>query len=186
MFPLRLTGPSMRFISTALPALLTPRNIFQLCIFRAFAFGDVSRLQQLVLPPPTESQGEEHYNDKEPGFDTLLGIIGDWTGSTGKQISLSVYGRFQIIISKAPSMLSLLWSFSKAVNLLSHSSASPSALPTFASVYSLLAEYKVPSLPHGGLLLWLITSDLAEYGLCAMPKVDDLVDHMLSKGRSSG
>lgn len=190
-FPLRLTGPSMSFISTVLPAIITSKDIFQLCVFRVFGFGDLSRLKLLVLPdlPHGEGDGNDHQVSRKLESEFVMGIIKGWVGPKGMRILISAYGNFQVEIAKAPQMIALLQSFSLEVALLAHPSASFSSkpsLPTFSSIYELLAAKKIPSLPHGGLLVWLITCDLAEYGLCELPNVENLITHMLGKGTPEG
>ena len=185
-YPLRLTGPSMSFISTILPALLTSHDMFQLCIFRAFAFGDLLRLQLLVLPKP--GGGGKQTGTQEPDFKALLLILRGWTGPTGSGISLSAYGQFQVIFAKIPLMLERLWSFSVDLAMLWHSTAysTPKIPPSFTSIYEMLYKKEIPSLPRGGLVVWLIACDMAEYGICTMPTINDYIEHLLSKPKVSG
>ena len=120
-FPLRLTGSSMKEIIAIFPlgkTSMTAFKIFQLSIWRTFAFGDKERIKDLTLE-----------QDASPDLESIIATITTWGGKSN--IAMPVYGNFQIIKSKVPQMLHLLWEFSQA---LSNDCNTPGATLTFAEV----------------------------------------------------
>jgi hypothetical protein len=171
-FPLRLTGSSMKEIIAIFPLGKTPMTafkIFQLSIWRTFAFGDKERIKDLTLE-----------QDASPDLESIIATITTWGGKSN--IAMPVYGNFQIIKSKVPQMLHLLWEFSQA---LSKDCNTPGATLTFAEVYKRLADKKVPSLPPGGIIIWLLISDFVEYGICFAPTEQDLAEHIIPIAKGS-
>lgn len=174
LFPLRHTGSSMQFILERLPiafpaSQFTALNIFQLCIWRAFAFGSKENLEEIVIG-----------QDKEPDMHKLTTTIQGW-GKGEHKLSLPAYGQFQIVKEKIPVMLSSFWDLSQEI---SSSLAPKAAPPTFAVLYERLLSKKIPTVPRHGLMAWLLTSDFSEYGLCHPPTIRDLVDHITKSGAS--
>ncbi|KAH8773030.1 hypothetical protein BGZ57DRAFT_855320 [Hyaloscypha finlandica] len=173
-FPLRLTGASMRQIIQILPIQsgTTALNVFQLAIFRVFGFGDKSHLTALALPQSTP-----------PNFNSLATTITAWGGPSN--IALPVYGNFQVVKSKIPTMLTLLWEFSQALHNDYTTRKTAGAALTFASVYKSLADKRIPSLPSGGIIPWVLVSDYVEYGICLSPTAQDLAEHIMPSSKSS-
>jgi len=148
---------------------MTAFKIFQLSIWRTFAFGDKERIKDLTLE-----------QDASPDLESIIATITTWGGKSN--IAMPVYGNFQIIKSKVPQMLHLLWEFSQA---LSKDCNTPGATLTFAEVYKRLADKKVPSLPPGGIIIWLLISDFVEYGICFAPTEQDLAEHIIPIAKGS-
>lgn len=177
-FPLRLTGSTMREITRILPIQsgrmgLSALQIFQLCIFRVFAFGEKSHIKTLTLSQTASS----------PDLNSLAALITTWGGASN--IALPVYGQFQVAKVRVPTMLTLLWGFSQTLNndYIAHT-ATGNPL-TFASVYQSLANKKIPFLPAGGLVTWVLAADFVEYGVCLAPAEDDLAGHIMPSSKSS-
>ncbi|KAE9365350.1 hypothetical protein N431DRAFT_518537 [Stipitochalara longipes BDJ] len=171
-FPLRLTGASMKEITRIIPlqsGTMTALKIFQLALFRTFAFGDKERIKASTLA-----------RDTPPDLDSIAAIITTWGGDVN--IALPVYGNFQVIKAKIPIMLALLWEFAETL----HNDYSTRATAIhFTEVYQSLAEKKVPSLPYGGVVTWVLVSDFVEYGICAAPTEQDLAEHIMPTSNSS-
>ncbi|KAF4630702.1 hypothetical protein G7Y89_g7437 [Cudoniella acicularis] len=165
LLSLRKTGPSMKFIIRHLTfdSKFTAQCIFQLCIWRAFAFGNLDHLSELSID----------LDSKPPEFDTIKETICKRGGQVN--ILISAYGSFQIGKSKVPNMLEKFWELSIALEV----EKQPC---TFAEIYDSLWNKNIPSLPQGGLLVWLIACDLAEFGVCLAPNGEDLAKHMLEAG----
>ena len=147
---------------------MTSLRIFQLAIFRAFAFGDKERIKELTLA-----------HSAQPDLDSIAAIITKWGGKSN--IALPVYGNFQVIKAKVPTMLRLLWEFADSL----HNDSTRSAAIPFTEVYQRLADKRVPSLPYGGVVTWVLVSDFVEYGICAAPTEQDLAEHIIPTSKSS-
>lgn len=95
---------------------------------------------------------------------------------------MPVYGTFQFIREKVPKMLSLLWEYSQT---LSNDYADQNTALTFAEVYQGLADMNIPSIPAGGIIIWVLIADFFEYGICLAPTEQDLAEHIMPtvKGR---
>ncbi|KAH6665646.1 hypothetical protein B0J14DRAFT_643465 [Halenospora varia] len=176
LFALRKTGSSMKYIHSALPPPISPtatsKSIFQLCIWRTFAFGNADFLEKLTLFTTPETQDEETESDFE-AINTMIQTFGA-PGTT--KILLPAYGQLSIIKAKVPSMLSKLWSFAQELS----SSLSPkSPLLSFAEVQKRLLEKEIPTIGANGLLVWVLICDLSEYGLCSPPTPKDLAVHII-------
>jgi hypothetical protein len=148
---------------------MTAFNIFQLSIWSTFAFGDKEHIKDLTLE-----------QDVSPDLESIVASITTWGGNAN--IAMPVYGNFQIIKSKVPQMLHLLWEFSQA---LSEDYNTLGTALTFAEVYKRLADKKVPSLPLGGIIIWLLISDFVEYGICFAPTEKDLAEHIIPTAKGS-
>jgi hypothetical protein len=170
LFALRKTGPSMRFILQNLPMAprLTAKGIFQLCLWRTFAFGHLDRLSQSSLPISTAA----------PDFVALEKLVNAWSSSAQK-VGVPAYGNFQFIKKEVSGMLEKLWDFSKSL-------AEMKAPPKFAEVYEMICERDISCVRRGGIVTWLLLCDLAEYSVMFAPTGKDLAEHMLGKGGPSG
>jgi hypothetical protein len=167
LFPLRLRGPSMKSIVRTLPvqnvlfSATLARSIFQLCIWRAFAFGDKDRIRELTL------------EQASPDLTSIGTTICAWGGISN--IAVRAYGNFQVVKGKVPSMLSLHWEFSQTLS----NDITTRAYPyTFAELHENLCKKSVPSIPRGGIIIWVFTSDFSEYELCFPPTAEDLARHI--------
>ncbi|KAH7379962.1 hypothetical protein BKA64DRAFT_765619 [Cadophora sp. MPI-SDFR-AT-0126] len=174
LFPLRHTGSSMRFILAHLPvpddvSKFTNQKIFQLCVWRTFAFGNKEHLEEITFE-----------GDKQPDLQKLAPAIQLW-GNGGLKLPVPAYGQLQITKAKIPNMLSSLWELSYDI---AAKITSKSVVPTFAALYEQLIGKKIPAIPPHGLIAWLLTSDFSEYGLCEPPTIQDLADHMMKSGTS--
>lgn len=78
-------------------------------------------------------------------------------------------------------MVGLFWDFADKV------ASDRGATRTFEQVYNLLCFLNIPTVPKHGLLVWLISSDLAEWNICTQPDIETLAMHMgvSSEGSSS-
>ncbi|KAG4440128.1 hypothetical protein IFR05_004386 [Cadophora sp. M221] len=174
LFPLRLTGASMQFIIQHLPvpanaSKLSVTNIFQLCIWRTFAFGNSEYLQEITIK-----------EDKKPDLLKLCYIIQQW-GNGPLKLSVPAYGQLQIIKAKIPTMLSMFWDLSHEISSTHKPKTTP---PTFAALHERLLSKKISSIPRHGLIAWLLTSDFFEYGFCQTPTIQDIANHMTNSGAS--
>ncbi|KAH6720512.1 hypothetical protein BKA61DRAFT_570172 [Leptodontidium sp. MPI-SDFR-AT-0119] len=174
LFPLRHTGASMQFILQSLfvpanPSQLSATNIFQLCIWRTFAFGNSDYLHKITIQ-----------EDRMPDLEKLHSIIQQW-GNGPLKLSVPAYGQLQIIKAKIPTMLSSFWELSQEI---SSSQKPKSAPPTFATLHERLLSKKIPSIPRHGLIAWLLTSDFYGFGVCQPPTIQDLAHHMTNSGAS--
>ncbi|KAH7326989.1 hypothetical protein BKA65DRAFT_554552 [Rhexocercosporidium sp. MPI-PUGE-AT-0058] len=174
LFPLRHTGSSMQFILQNLPvpshsSQLSAMNIFQLCIWRTFAFGNSEYLQMTKIK-----------TDDKPDLEKLHSIIQKW-GNGPLKLSVPAYGQLQIIKAKIPIMLSSFWELSKEIFASQKPQSTP---PSFATLHERLLSRKISSIPRHGLIAWLLTSDFFEYGLCQPPTIQDLAEHITSSGTS--
>ncbi|CZT05845.1 uncharacterized protein RCO7_03966 [Rhynchosporium graminicola] len=171
LFPLRHTGSSMQFIvknlpvpSSSKPQELSAINIFQLCIWRSFAFGSCDRLTEIKLQE----------SDKEPDFKHLTSTIQKW-GRGPVKLPVPAYGQLQIIKAKIPSMLQSFWELSQTI---ASSLTSKTSAPTFANLHNFLVAKEISSVPRYGLIPWLLVSDFFEYGVCQPPTLRDLAEHI--------
>ncbi len=164
LFPLRRTGSSMRFIIQELPLLHSPLSIFQLCIWRTFAFGNTDYLKQITLDLTSTT----------PDLPSIVSIITKWSKSQTHHL-LSAYGQLQIIKKNIPDMLLKLWRFSEDAFIACIASSTPL---TFADLRKRLGSFKISTVPHYGLISWLLTSDFFEFGICLEPTARDLADHL--------
>jgi len=166
LFSLRRTGPSVKLMVQLLPftSKLTSKTVFQLCIWRTFAFGHREHMKESTLS----------LDSKPLNLDTLAETIKTWGGPV--QILVQAYGNFQVKKSRATEMLEKLWECSVAVK-------EKKGNPTFAEVYNFICEHDIPSVRQGGIVVWLLSCDLSEYGLCLPPTATDLAKHML-EGKS--
>jgi len=174
LFPLRHTGSSMRFVLAHLPvpgdaSHLTALQIFQLCVWRTFAFGNKEHLLQGTFEGNTK-----------PGLEQLASTIQHW-GNGALKLPVPAYGQLQIIKAKIPIMLSSLWDLSEEISSIARSKSTP---PTFAALHERVLNKRIPSIPPHGLIAWLLTSDFFEYGLCQPPSVRDLAEHIMKSGTS--
>jgi hypothetical protein len=175
-FPLRLTGSSMKTVVGAFPlqnasaSNPSAKNVFQICIWRTFAFGDKAHITQLTL----REQGS-------PDLTSIAAVICTWGGAVN--IALPAYGNFQVVKRKVPDMLSLLWEFSQIFAAEITTRVSPY---TFAELHETLCKKAVPSIPRGGIVTWLLISDFSEYGICLPPTEEDLAQHIIPSKRSGG
>jgi hypothetical protein len=173
-FPLRLTGSSMKTIVGAFPlqdaSAPSAKSVFQICIWRIFAFGDKARITQLTL----RKQGS-------PDLSSIATVICAWGGAVN--VALPAYGNFQVVKGKVPNMLSLLWEFSQILAAEITIRVSPY---TFAELHGTLCKKAVPSIPRGGIVTWLLISDFSEYGICLPPTEEDLAQHIIPSKRSHG
>ena len=168
---LRLTGPSLTFIRSTLPSISTmPKDqkdmekvILRLCLWRAFAVGCAAHLKEITFVGKAW----------EPSEKELADIVKSWIKKS--KLSMPVYGQLMIEGSKVSLMISQFSALGK--DLATLSSKNKAAL-TFETVYNKIADAKIPYIPKGGLLVWLMTSDLSEYAFCTTPKVEDLCKHM--------
>ncbi len=168
-FPMQLTRSSMKEIIAIFPlgnTSMTALKIFQSSIWRTFAFGDIERIRDLTLE-----------QDAPLDLESIIATITTWGGNSN--IAMPVYGNFQIIKSKVPH---LLWEFSQA---LSEDCNILGTALTFAEVYKGLADKKVPSLPPGGIIIWLLISDCVEYGIYFAPTEEDLAEHIIPTAKGS-
>lgn len=174
LFPLRHTGFSMRFIlaHVAVPSdagHLSALQIFQLCVWRTFAFGSKEHLLKVTFEGNTK-----------PDIEHLASTIQHW-GNGPLKLPVPAYGQLQIIKAKIPTMLSCLWEVSGEISSMARSKSTP---PTFAALHQRLLNKRIPSIPPHGLIAWLLTSDFFEYGLCQPPTVRDLAEHITKSGTS--
>ncbi|PVH84099.1 hypothetical protein DL98DRAFT_652137 [Cadophora sp. DSE1049] len=174
LFPLRHTGSSMRFILAQRPvpddaSKLTTVKIFQLCVWRTFAFGNKEHLEEVTFK-----------GDKKPDLQKLASTIQMW-GNGELKLPVPAYGQLQITKAKIPTMLSSLWELSEEI---SSKLKSKSSTPTFTALHERLLNKKIPAIPPHGLIAWLLTSDFFEYGLCQPPTIQNLADHMMKSGTS--
>ncbi|KAL2060543.1 hypothetical protein VTL71DRAFT_9184 [Oculimacula yallundae] len=179
LFPLRHTGSSMQFILKSMPIPSNPFelsaiNIFQLCIWRTFAFGTCDRLAAIELEDEVEG-------DDGPDLDHLCAIIRG-SGNGALKLAVPAYGQLQILKAKVPSMLSSFWELAQDI---SASITAKMAPPTFANLHNLLIAKSISSVPQYGLIPWLLISDFFEYGLCQPPTLHDLAEHM-TNGKAAG
>jgi len=149
---------------------MTALQIFQLVIFRTFAFGNKEHIKTLTLA-----------QNALPDLDSIAATISTW-GNGPTKLAVPVYGNFLVIKAKLPVMLSLLWEFAETLH---NDYATQSTHIAFAEVYQSLIDKKVPSLPHGGVVTWVMVSDFVEYGICAAPTEQDLAEHMMPSSKSS-
>ena len=174
LFPLRHTGSSMRFILAHLPVPsdaghLTALQIFQLCVWRTFAFGNKEHLLKVTFEGNTK-----------PDLEQLASTIQHW-GNGALKLPVPAYGQLQIIKAKIPTMLSSLWELSGEISSMARSKSTP---PTFAALHERLLNKRMASIPPHGLIAWLLTSDFFEYGLCQPPTARDLAEHITKSGTS--
>ncbi|KAK6584279.1 hypothetical protein PZA11_002503 [Diplocarpon coronariae] len=171
LFPLRLTGPAMRFITARLPvglAPLSPMAVFQLCIWRTFAFGNIAHMELLELD----------LGEGPPVFDLIESVVTAWGGP--ERIGVPAYGQLQILKKNVGEMLGLLWGFSQH---LSNTFAIPGAPFTFGKLIAMLTGWggsPIHAIPQHGLISWVLTGDFAEYGLCEPATADDLAEHIIN------
>ncbi|KAH8656526.1 hypothetical protein BGZ60DRAFT_434902 [Tricladium varicosporioides] len=176
LFALRKKGASVRYIISTLPPPVSPdsttKAIFQLCIWRNFAFGNADYLEKLTLFRTPENQD----GGTAPDFDEINTIIQTFGAPGTTKILLPAYGQLSIVKAKIPSMLSRLWTFSTELS----SSLSPKPpLLSFAEVQKRLLEKEIPTIGANGLLIWVIVCDLSEYALCSPPTPKDLANHII-------
>jgi len=107
-----------------------------------------------------------------PDLVALSELINTWGGP--QRILVQAYGNFQVQKAKISEMLQKLWEFSRAIQGIEKT-------PTFSRVYDLLVAQTISSLPQGGIVVWLICCDFAEYALCDHPKATELAKHILGK-----
>jgi len=159
----------MRFIPLGSGA-MTALEIFQLALFRTFAFGSKENIKALTLA-----------QDTLPDLDFIAATIDTWGKGTTK-LAVPVYGNYQIVKAKLPIMLQLLWEFAQTLH---NDYTTQSTAITFAEVYQNFVGKKIPSLPHGGVVTWVLISDFVEYGICAAPTEQDLAEHIMPTSKSS-
>lgn len=121
-------------------------------------------MSESTLPPDADP----------PDLDALAKTLKTWGGEL--QILVGAYGNFQVRKNSIPLMLEKFWVFSGIIS-------EKNEVPAFAEVYSLLCEQDIPTVRQGGIVIWLLSCDLAEYGTCLAPTATDLAKHML-EGKS--
>jgi hypothetical protein len=124
-------------------------SIFQICIWRVFAFGEEEHIEALTLE-----------RDSLPDLDSITAVINKWGGTV--KIPMTPYGQLMIEKSKVGTMLHSLWKFAEEVHNYHNT-------PTFAKIYQRLIARKIPAFKSGGLFVWLLSADFVEYGLCLAP-----------------
>lgn len=167
LISLRLLGPSLEYIKEYLPQILTQDNdecsitskIFQLLVWRCFAVGNVKHLEELTF-------------DKPPTTREIAAIITGWISV--RKLCMGVYGNLMIEKHKIEEMVEKLAELAEHLS----SELQEQGVRTFDVLYRYIVSCAIPSIPKGGILVWLICSDLSEYRVCEPPTVNDLAVHV--------
>lgn len=143
---------------------MTATGIFQLCVWRTFAFGHREHMTESMLP----------LNSKTPDPDALPEIIVTQGGPL--QILVQAYGNFQVRKIRVLEILKKFWLFAAVIK-------EKNKAPSFSDVHRMICEHDIPAVRQGGIVSWLLSRDLAEFGICSAPTSTDLAKHML-QGKS--
>ncbi|KAI9049230.1 hypothetical protein LZ554_007077 [Drepanopeziza brunnea f. sp. 'monogermtubi'] len=169
MFPLRKTGATMQYIIQTIRATRMPMTftgmIFQLCIWRTFAFGNKDKMVAISLNTP--------WLKYSINLDSLASTIKAWASVA--HIAVPAYGNLQIRKDFVKDMLEKLMAFSEKVSVVS---LTHPYLVAFAQMQDDLTDRHIHAIPEHGLISWVLVSDLFEFGLCLPPTPEDLVRHI--------
>lgn len=174
---LRLSGPSLQYMKAQLPLTslislekhLVARNILQILLWRTFAVGNKDHLRQLTFSNITQPMVKEN----------ITKLIISWINN--KKLLMSVYGNLMINKDQVGEIVEKYWSLAEHLaQIIEKFVRAPpqQQLPTFEDVYNHICASTIPSIPRGGLLVWLLTSDFSEYKVCSPPSVNDLAKHI--------
>lgn len=170
LFPLRRTAPSLSLISELIPLdNVSAITVFKICVQRAFGVGSEDAIKSLEKASPSSIQSS--VTPVKPDFKDIITVIQD-QGKGIQKITRPVYGQLQIARASVPEMLEKFWIFAGKVF------KEEGETRSFEEVYNLLCNSAIPTVPKHGLLAWLIASDLAEWNVCAPPKIETLATHI--------
>ena len=160
----RRQSPSMQLIQSCYPLTDPIRGkddaflrvfLWRLFLWRMYAFGKESRIKKVAG----------------------LRDLQDWNSMVARKKKKTAKGNVlcysQFRITPASRQLQVFTRIWASIPELSRFLRSES-LPSFDTVRDAIQALKIPFLPHNGLVTWLVTCDLFEYGLCQPPTTRDL------------
>jgi len=203
LFPLRRTGESMKYILQELKSLNSRIDVFQILVWRVWAFGELDKLKDLNFAGGSMKNSSNslviaaralEFDIEEEGFrdaflHKILTVFKSETFLNPKQVKFPrpVYGQLQLSKKDFEGMLASLWNISGKI----FEGYQEEVLQSFEDVRNMFKKEKesgcyVNMVPSHGLLAWLIACDMWEFGLCGEPTVSCVFFFVLIVGRIFG
>ncbi|KAH8596234.1 hypothetical protein B0O99DRAFT_686277 [Bisporella sp. PMI_857] len=161
---LRLAAPSLAYMKKAVGSIGVSAQAFQqIFLWRVFAFGHRDHLEELKFANGLAIDGS-----------ALTALIESWVHS--EKLGNHTYGNLMIPKASIAEIVTKLLNLGNEISNIYRTGG----VQTFRFVLNLIIERKIPIIPKGGLMAWLLACDIFEFGACYAPTVKDLDDHLYS------